>query len=112
MQPGTYDAIGAAASWLTGLATGSAATSIAVLAVAGLGFAMLRGRLELWHAGRVIIGCALLFSAVSLAHALYALSGQTGQNAPPAAPDAAPSPVPKFTPPPAYDPYAGASVPN
>lgn len=40
------DAVGAAVSWIVALLTGSLATLIAVLAVAGVGLALLQGGLR------------------------------------------------------------------
>ena len=52
-----------ALSWLQGTLLGNVATSVAVIAVAMVGFMMLTGRLN-WRVGAtVIIGCFILFGA-------------------------------------------------
>lgn len=99
--------------WVQGVALGSTATVIAVLAVAAIGLLMLAGRLELRRGIIVVLGCFILFGAGGIA---TALTGMSGANVPPQAP-AAPDPgqlssQPRLPPPAAYDPYAGASVPT
>ena len=55
-----------ALSWLQGTLLGNVATSVAVIAVAMVGFMMLTGRLN-WRVGAtVIIGCFILFGAASI----------------------------------------------
>lgn len=98
-------------SWIAELLTGSVATSIAIAAVAILGFSFLQGRIDVHRAGRIAIACFLIFGAPTIAVAL-------AQLAKPAAPvrvavEAPPPPVIAPVPPrpPGYDPYAGAAVP-
>ncbi len=87
-------------------------TSIAVLAVAWLGFGMLTGTLSLRRSGILVLGCAIFFSAPTLARSLLGLArSDSTANAQVAAPQPVPPPLPKSTPPP-YDPYAGAAVPS
>ena len=55
-----------ALSWLQGTLLGNVATSVAVIAVAMVGFMMLTGRLN-WRVGAtVIIGVFILFGAASI----------------------------------------------
>ena len=55
-----------ALSWLQGTLLGNVATSIAVIAVAMVGFMMLTGRLN-WRLGAtVIIGCFILFGSAAI----------------------------------------------
>ena len=55
-----------ALSWLQGTLLGNVATSVAVIAVAMVGFMMLTGRLN-WRMGAtVIIGCFVLFGASAI----------------------------------------------
>lgn len=98
--------------WLERLLNGSLGTSIAVLAVAWLGFGMLTGTISLRRSGIVVLGCAILFSAPLLARSLLGLTrpGPSGIGVPVAA-QPVPPPVPKATAP-KYDPYAGAAVPS
>ncbi len=107
------DTIVAASRWVEGALLGSLATAAAVLAVAGIGFLMLTGRIELRRGATVVLGCFVLFGAAGIARALPGLAYGDGTVAvTPAAPvtvmaPAAPPAVPAVT-----DPYAGASVPR
>lgn len=110
---GTYSANSALASsvdWVAGVLTGSVGSAIGVLAIAAAGFALLRGHLPVMRGVTVVLGCFVLFGAHSIAVALMALAGRDAASAYPSAPPAVPS-APPATKPPAYDPYAGASVP-
>lgn len=103
--------LAAATGWLEGLVLGQVGTALAVLAVAGIGLAMLQGRLAARQGVRVILGCFILFGAPSIARGLLDLARWNTapaliQVAPPPPSAALPSP-----PPPNPDPYAGASVP-
>ena len=53
---------------------GTAATAIAVICVAGLGFAFLAGRVPMRRAITVLIGCFILFGAPTIAAGLSALA--------------------------------------
>ena len=97
--------------WLAQVLTGTAATVIAMLTVATLGFFMLSGRIPARRAAEVTVGCFVLFCSRMIAAALL---DTTQPVAPvPAPPVIASLPyvatTPKQTP---YDPYAGASVPQ
>jgi type IV secretory pathway VirB2 component (pilin) len=107
--------ITSAVTWIEQLVTGSLGTSIAVLAVASVGLAMLSGRLAIRRGMMVILGCFILFGARTVATGLRG----AGEAKPVAAPRALPSPPPIYPKPPAspnqprgepYDPYAGAAV--
>lgn len=89
---------------------GELATAVAVIAVAVFGMLMLAGRIEVARGGRILIGCALIFGAPTIALALLgaAQPGPASIRGTPVEP-AAPPPRPA---PPPYDPYAGASVPE
>lgn len=114
-DPTGSSAIVAAARWWQGALLGGVATTIAVLAVAAVGFLMLTGRLHIRRGATVLLGCFLLFGAPTIASGLHGSSGD-GVEArsvvspplilpPPAiVPPSLPAPVP-------YDPYAGAAVP-
>jgi type IV secretory pathway VirB2 component (pilin) len=115
-SPAGSSALVAAISWLQDVLLGTVATSIAVIAVAAIGFGMLTGRVNIRHGATVILGCFILFGASTIVNGLrYAASGVGGYDPPPvivAAPPPPPPPhvQPSKTPAP-YDPYAGASVP-
>ncbi len=98
-----------ASEWLAGVATGTLATSIAIIAIALIGFAMLNGRIDWRRGATTIVGCFILFGAPAIAQALIALS-RTGTDeivvADSARATAAEAPVR----PPQQDPYSGASI--
>lgn len=60
------DPITNALSWMQGLLLGPIATSIAVMAVAGVGFMMLTGRMNWRYGATVIIGVFIIFGAPRL----------------------------------------------
>jgi type IV secretory pathway VirB2 component (pilin) len=107
-------AIPTAIGWIEHALLGQAATSIAILAVAVLGFGMLWGRFDLRAAGRAILGAFILFGAPLIAYQMSS-SLQGGEVTAPglaerAAPVSAAPQMPKNAP--AQDPYAGAAVPQ
>lgn len=55
-----------AVSWLQGTLLGTVATTVAIIAVAAVGFAMLTGRINWRHGAVVILGCFVLFGAASI----------------------------------------------
>lgn len=55
-----------AAHWLQGTLLGTVATTVAVIAVATVGFMMLTGRINWRHGAVVIVGCFVLFGAASI----------------------------------------------
>ncbi|HZZ34021.1 MAG TPA: TrbC/VirB2 family protein [Phenylobacterium sp.] len=65
----------AALDWVQGTLLGNLATTAAVIAVAGVGFLMLTGRLD-WRRGlTVVIGCFIIFGAVSIVAGIRSLAG-------------------------------------
>jgi len=98
-----------ALEWVKSVLLGPAATTIAILAVASVGFLMLTGRTDLRRAARVIIGCFILFSASAIA------SGIVGTLQPPPPPPHVAEPpayVPSVPKPTSTDPFPGASIPT
>lgn len=55
-----------AAQWLQGTLLGTIATVVAVIAVACVGLMMLTGRINWRYGAVVILGCFILFGAVSI----------------------------------------------
>ena len=55
-----------ALSWLQGTLLGNVATSVAVIAVAMVGFMMLTGRMNWRFGATVIIGCFILFGSAAI----------------------------------------------
>src|SRR3954462_12619938 len=106
-DPAGSNAIAAAMAWLQGTFLGSVATSIAVIAVAAVGFRMLTGRVHWRYGATVLIGCFILFGASAIPAGLRAaMEGGTAPAmvAPPPAvpppPAAVPPPPPARPPPP------------
>ena len=65
-DPSGSGAIVNAVNWLQGTLLGTVATTIAVIAVAAVGFMMLTGRINWRHGAVVILGCFILFGAASI----------------------------------------------
>lgn len=65
----------AALAWLQGTLLGTIATTVAVMAVAAIGFMMLTGRMN-WRFGvTVIIGVFILFGATTIVAGIQAAAG-------------------------------------
>jgi len=107
-----------AIDWLNATLLGTLASTLAVLAVASIGFLLLAGRVDIRRAVQVILGCFILFGASTIAGGIMgAVGGPDGSAeiaAPPpppvypAAPVGAPAPAAAS----AFDPYAGAALPT
>jgi type IV secretory pathway VirB2 component (pilin) len=65
-----------AVQWIEGALLGSLATIIAILAIAGIGFTMLSGRIALRRTMSVILGCFVLLGAGSIARGLITATQQ------------------------------------
>lgn len=111
-SPPGHNSLAAAVGWIDGLLRGELATSIAVIAVAFVGFGMMSGRISARKAGTTVLGCFILFGAPLIARGLMT-AALWGESPPPSAPyDLPPLAVP---PPPAraevnpYDPYSNAA---
>jgi type IV secretory pathway VirB2 component (pilin) len=64
----------AALNWVQGTLLGNLATTAAVIAVAAVGFLMLTGRMD-WRRGlTVVIGCFVIFGAVSIVAGIRSLA--------------------------------------
>lgn len=55
-----------AVNWMQGTLLGTIATTVAVIAVAAVGFMMLTGRINWRYGAVVILGCFVLFGAGSI----------------------------------------------
>lgn len=103
-----------AVEWLQGTLLGTLAATVAVIAVAAVGFGMLWGRIDLRRGATVIAGCFILFGSTNIVAGILMAAGEGSSNYIELPAVFAPSPLPP-TPSPAspedYDPYAGASVP-
>ena len=99
------------ADWLEQLITGPLGTSLAVVAVAWFGFSLLSGRVSIRHGGVLFVGCFILFGAPAIARSLLLLAQGLGRGMVTVQPQLIEvTPLPAAPSPPAYDPYAGASV--
>ena len=114
--PGATGAVAAAVQWLDGSLLGTAATMVAVIAMASVGFLCLSGRVDLRRGVQVILGCFILFGAPAIASGILHVigSGSAGPEAaaalpPPPAGLPAAAKAPPAVP---YDPYAGAALPS
>lgn len=104
----------AAASWISAVLFGPLATTIAIIAIAWIGFAMLSGRIDIRRGLAVVFGCFLLFGAQGVAEGLRESAQeshqvQAGKTPPPPAYANASDQSKK---PNGYDPYAGAAIIN
>lgn len=66
LDPAGSGAISGALGWLQGTLLGTVATVAAVIAVAGVGFMTLTGRMNWRHAATVVLGCFILFGATAI----------------------------------------------
>lgn len=112
-------AIASAVGWLKGALLGTFATTIAVFAVASIGFLMLTGRIDVRRGVQVVFGCFIVFGASTIANGISGvISGGAGapglaQSRPLPPPPLPPQPVayqPTSSSP--FDPYAGAATPT
>lgn len=65
----------AALAWLQGTLMGTIATTVAVMAVAAVGFMMLTGRMNWRFGATVIIGVFILFGATTIVAGIQAAAG-------------------------------------
>jgi type IV secretion system protein VirB2 len=75
IDPAGSGAITGALYWLQGTLLGTVATVAAVMAIAGVGFMMLTGRMNWRHGITVIIGCFILFGAASIVAGIRQTAG-------------------------------------
>lgn len=68
----------ASIEWIQGTLLGNVATSVAVIAVAVVGFMMLTGRMNWRHGITVIIGCFVLFGAAAIVAGIQTAASLAG----------------------------------
>jgi type IV secretion system protein VirB2 len=66
MDPQGSGVFVSAVNWLQGTLLGTVATTVAIIAVAVVGFMMLTGRINWRHGAVVILGCFVVFGAASI----------------------------------------------
>ncbi|WP_269514068.1 TrbC/VirB2 family protein [Brevundimonas subvibrioides] len=77
-DPSGSGPIVSAVQWLQGTLLGTVATVIAVIAIACVGFLMLTGRVD-WRRGAIVVlGCFILFGAVSIVAGIRSTAAFTG----------------------------------
>ncbi|WP_206241007.1 TrbC/VirB2 family protein [Novosphingobium terrae] len=67
-----------ALSWVRDTLMGQVATTVAVIAVAMVGFMMLTGRMNWRFGATVILGCFILFGAASIVAGIQSAAGMGG----------------------------------
>lgn len=77
-DPNGSGPIVSAVQWLQGTLLGTVATVIAVIAVACVGLLMLSGRINWRHGAVVILGCFILFGAVSIVAGIQSTAAFAG----------------------------------
>ncbi len=83
-DPSGSSVLVAAVQWIEGVALGTIATGLALIAVTSIGFLMLNGRLPIRRGVTVIAGCFILFGAPAIANGILG-AVQSGVPAPGAA---------------------------
>lgn len=68
----------AALGWLQGTLLGNVATTIAVIAVAMVGFMMLTGRINWRFGATVIVGCFVLFGSAAIVSGIQSTAAMSG----------------------------------
>jgi type IV secretion system protein VirB2 len=74
-DPPPSSVFAAATGWISSTLLGSTATTIAVIAVALVGFMMLTGRFHVRRSLSVLLGCFILFGATAIVSGLREFSG-------------------------------------
>ena len=106
-----------AVDWLNATVLGTLASTVAVLAVASIGFLLLSGRVDVRRAMQVVLGCFILFGASTIAGGIMSVANGAAEMQMASVQLLAPPPVYPSTlpaapgPPTAFDPYAGAALP-
>lgn len=104
----------AAVDWIAGLLTSGLGLTVAIIAVAWIGYLALYGRIDLRRAASVILGCFVIFGASTIAagfaEIVSAGDPQDSAAATALAPPLATPTVPAQAQP--NDPYAAAALPR
>ena len=74
-DPAGSGPIGGAVEWLQGTMLGNVATTIAVMAVAAVGFMMLTGRINWRYGATVVMGLFIVFGAASIVAGVRSAAG-------------------------------------
>ncbi|WP_230482644.1 TrbC/VirB2 family protein [Sphingomonas sp. Leaf21] len=104
------ESIVSAVVWIEHMITGSLATLVATIAVGTAGLAIMMGRLPVRRGAEIVLGIFVVFGAPAIARGISALP--MPERAEMSLPASNPPIVVRAPPMAAYDPYAGASVPQ
>jgi type IV secretion system protein VirB2 len=74
-DPAGSGPINAALGWMQGTMLGTVATTVAVMAVAAVGFMMLTGRMNWRFGATVILGTFIIFGAASIVAGIQGAAG-------------------------------------
>jgi hypothetical protein len=107
-DPLTSSPLANAIGWLNGALFGTTAVTLCVIAVAGMGFFMLTGRVPVRRGLQVVLGCFILLGAPTIAATFT--SALRDPSPPPQLPPSELASPRGDLPPAVYDPYAGASL--
>lgn len=77
-EPAGAGPIVSALTWVRDTLLGQVATTVAVIAVAMVGFMMLTGRMNWRFGATVILGCFILFGAASIVAGIQSAAGMGG----------------------------------
>lgn len=75
LDPAGSNVLLSGVGWLQGTLLGNVATAVAVMAVAGVGFMMLTGRLNWRYGATVILGCFIVFGAATIVGGIRSVAG-------------------------------------
>ncbi|EGF90866.1 trbC/VIRB2 family protein [Asticcacaulis biprosthecium C19] len=74
VDPAGSSPISGALDWIQGTLMGKVATTVAVIAVAAVGFMMLTGRMNWRYGATVIVGVFILFGAATIVSGIQAVA--------------------------------------
>ncbi len=114
-EPSAQNSLAVAIGWVEATSLGTLATTLAIIAMAGIGLTMLSGRIEVRRGIAVIAGCFVLFGASALTRGILLNVSASSDNVtavavPPELPMPKANPRARPAPPAVNDPYAGAAV--
>ena len=110
LSPTEPSALVAAVNWLQGTMLGSFATTVAIIAIAWIGFEMLTGRSNIRSGSRRVIGCFILLGAPVIVAGFRDPAANVQIYADPAAVAPAPRVPAVATNAQPFDPYGGSSL--
>jgi type IV secretion system protein VirB2 len=73
-EPSIRTVFAAALGWVEGTLLGTVAATVAIIAVASVGFLMVTGRIDVPRAGQVVFGCFVIFGASNIARGIVGMA--------------------------------------